>query len=221
MADWYGKYDIFIGVNGTGKTTIIKKLIAPYSRVLIVPSSVYDVPESWAGYNTIKPQLRTYNDPKTGKGRKVWHVPGLASLRTKTVLDLSQMKSKNDLQEVMDSITSNLGDGFDNGYLVIDDTKNYVASGGDLPHLFKQLLISRRQRKLHLAFAYHSIPQVNPELLTYGPRFFLFRTDRVPTQEVLAKFNDPAAFEALRQHVNAEAKRNPHYYQPFDGKTLE
>lgn len=221
MADWYGKYDIFIGVNGTGKTTIIKKLIAPYNRVLIVPSSVYDVKESWAGYNTIRPKIRSLKDAKTGKERKVWYVPGLPSIRSKTVLDLSQMTTKQDLQEVMDSITSNMGDGFSNGYLVIDDTKNYVASGGDLPHMFKQLLISRRQRRVHLAFAYHSIPQINPELLTYGPRFFLFRTDRVPSQEVLSKFNNPELFEALRQHVNEQAKIKPHYYQPFDGKMQE
>jgi hypothetical protein len=215
MADWYGKYDIFIGVNGTGKTTVIKKLIAPYRRVLIVPSSVYDIRESWAGYRTVRPALKEFEDKKRGKKRKAWFVPGLNRISEKTVLDLSELRTAEDQKEVMDSITSNLGDGFEHGYLVIDDTKNYIPSGGDLPHLFKQLLISRRQRRVHLAFAYHSIPQINPDLLTYGPRFFLFRTDRAPSGEVLSKFNNPEAFEELRRHVNETAQTKPHYFQPF------
>ncbi len=216
-ADFYPEYDILVGVNGTGKSHFIRQiLLAHFQRVLVVPSSVYDLQKSWGGFHVIKPSVKqVFNRKNPKKPNVVWFVPGLDRINRPTVLDLSELRTSNEVKEVVESITSNMGDGFENGYLVIDDLKNNVPSSGDLPFMFKQMLISRRQRKVHLAFAVHSISQVNPALLDYGPQFILFKTDRAPSDEVLKKFNNPEIFEQCRLHVNEMALSNGHYYQPI------
>lgn len=174
---------VIIGTNGTGKSTLAKKLIANElkkndSHVLIV------VPDDME-YNNIPyvhPKF-THRIASYVGARKVIYGAGLLE---------------------------NIGANFRNGMVHFEDCRAYFTAS--LDGALHSLLIRRRQKMLDIMVVGHGFTEIPPKFFTFATTFILFKTiDNIARRRDCIQNFDVMA--AAQQRVNQRAKTNPHYYE--------
>jgi hypothetical protein len=215
MQEREAKFWIFIGTNGTGKTTTMKKFLVANKRNLILPANSID--KAWSGFTKIKPTNSFELDPNDFRGKRqlrVWRLPKMNSFTGDRVLDLSSIKEDADLKGLFACIT-NISKPFVNGGLFIDDFKNWIYTKGSLPFTVRKLFNDRRHRMLDIFMASHSFQDVNGDLIQFNPKFVIFKTTLPPNETVQKKI---ANFQELLDtiaRVNRIAQTKPHYSELF------
>lgn len=140
------KQIVVVGTNGTGKTTLVKKIVIDAlkrgDRVLIV------VPDDME-WNTV-PFVHPRFTDRIGKyvgARKVVYFPGL--------LDVIRQR-------------------FRNGLVVFDDCRSYFKSS--LDDTLHALLIRRRQQMMDVIAVAHGFTEVPPKFFTFATHYAIFKT---------------------------------------------
>lgn len=101
---------------------------------------------------------------------------------------------------------------FVKGTLVMDDFRAFGLSLVD--ERIHSLFIRRRQRELDIFFAAHGFREVPPVAFSFATDIFLFRTcDNIDVRR--KDLNNFDEIKKLQAKVNAEAAKNPHYYQYY------
>ncbi len=175
------KQIIFIGTNGTGKTTALKKMVLAElkkknSHVLVVvpddmewnsvPFVHSDFPERISHYVGI---------------RKIIYFPGLLEI---------------------------ISNNFREGLLIFDDCRSYFTTTTD-PTLLN-ILIRRRQKMLDVAVVGHGFTQIPPAFFTFATHYVLFKTiDNIERRKnVIQNFDE---MKAAQLRINEKSATDAHY----------
>ena len=202
---------LFIGTNGTGKTTRIKELVEEIgSRVLIVPSNRLD--DAWKGIPELTMRVFQDEDPISGKPIKAIRCPEMATFSGTRVFHIEDPR-------YLDAITDERH-GFKNGVLVLDDFRNYIPSKGQLPPAVVKMLVGRRHRMLDICMAAHAFQDMNLQLMQFSPELYVFRTTLPPNDAVEGKVADWQGLLDVASRVNRiaaklELPEDRFYYERF------
>lgn len=177
------KLMIVLGTNGTGKTTLVKKLVANElkkedSQVLVtVPDDM-----EWNSLPWVNPRFPNRIETYV-KARKIVYYPGL--------IDVIRAK-------------------FRNGLIVFDDCRSYFDAS--LETDLHSLLIRRRQQMCDIIAVGHGFTEVPPKFFTFATHYILFKTiDSIDRRKnVIGNFDE---MKEAQRRVNEKAKTDPHYYE--------
>ena len=177
------KQIIVLGTNGTGKTTLVKKLVINEmkkkdSHVLVtVPDDM-----EWPTLSYVHPKFPHRIENYVG-ARKIIYEPGL--------LDIIRER-------------------FRNGLLVFDDCRAYFTASLDQD--LHSLLIRRRQQMIDIIAVGHGFTEVPPKFFTFATHFALFKTiDNINRRKnFIQNFEE---MKEAQERINEKAKTNPHYYE--------
>ncbi|NOY50453.1 MAG: ATP-binding protein [Chlorobi bacterium] len=177
---------IVLGYNGTGKTTLIKKMIAESlkngRRVLIVTPDDIEFLTIPVVHPKFTHHLRTY----TGARRMIY-------------------EDKDTLHSIINH--------FSNGLLIFDDCRAYFTAALDKE--LHELLIRRRQKMLDIVAVGHGFTEVPPKFFTFASKVILFRTnDNIDRRKDVLKDFQKMAF--YQEKINKEAETSPHVYTIID-----
>lgn len=177
------KLIVIIGTNGTGKTTLVKKLVANElkknkARVLIVTPDDIEFPT----VPLVHP-----------------HFP----YRVGVYLGARKIIFTDDTLEIIRRY-------FHDGLLIFDDCRAYL--GAALEQDLHALLIRRRQKAMDIIAVGHGFTEIPPKFFTFATEFILFRTlDNIERRKnVLRNYE---AMKEAQARVNEKAKSEPHYYE--------
>lgn len=182
------KQTIILGYNGTGKTTLARKIIEAYTaepgtKALIVTPDASE----WTNYEeTMLARPADFNF--TGIRRYIW-----------------TFIRKNDLAAM-----ERLRSWYFDGILTFDDCRSYLtASTNDW---LKYLYIRRRQKMIDLMLITHGFTDVPPQAFTNCSDLFLFRTvDNIERRkDELINLDEMIAAQA---RVNRKAEKNKFYFE--------
>lgn len=177
------KQIVILGTNGTGKTTLVKKLVVnelkkENSHVLIV------VPDDMEWTNIPQVHPKYLQRIATYKGaRKIIYQPGLIDI---------------------------IREHFKNGMVVFDDCRAYFDNS--LERDLHSLLIRRRQQMIDIIAVGHGFTEVPPKFFTFATHYALFKTiDNIDRRKnVMSDFDN---LKACRNRVNEIAKTKPHHFE--------
>ena len=177
------KLMIVLGTNGTGKTTLAKKLVLNElkkkdSHILIVtPDDMEWRSIPWV-HPSFKHRIRTYVGV-----RKIIYEKGL-----------------------LDNIWKN----FRNGMLIFDDSRVYFKAKTD--DELQTVLIRRRQITSDIVVVGHGFTQTPPAFFTFATHFILFKTiDNIKRRkDFIQNFEE---METAQKRVNEKATKDPHYFE--------
>jgi len=210
----------FIGVNGTGKSTLMKSFFKINLRNLILPANMLDASETWGRYPVVKPTFTHEKDKYSLKQKTnlVFYLPKVktfSGIRIVNVGEFNTGEHKRDFFETIGDV-DRLATAYTDGGLFIDDARNYIISKGQLPNRTIKMLTGRRHMMLDIFLAYHSFNDVNRDLIQYKCKFFLFRTDLPPSDAVMEKIALKEDMIEAIAYINNRSKKEPHYCEPFD-----
>ena len=174
---------IILGYNGTGKTTLVKKLIINElkkreSHILIV------TPDDIEFLNI------PYVHPKFNQ-RIEWYSGARKIIYT-------------------DGLLSTIADYFKNGLLIFDDCRAYF--GAALEQDLHNILIRRRQKMIDIIAVGHGFTEVPPKFFTFASHIILFKTiDNIDRRKNVLK--DFEAMKAAQKRINERAIKDPHYFE--------
>lgn len=179
------KQILVMGTNGTGKTTLVKRLVLNElkkedSHVLVV------VPDDME-WNT----LPYVNDRFPARiewykgARKIIYFDGLIDI---------------------------IRDKFRNGLVVFDDCRAYWSKQNAVEGDLHSLLIRRRQQMIDIVAVGHGFTEIPPKMFTFATHFALFKTiDNIERRKnVVSNFE---VLKAAQLRINQAAISNPHYYE--------
>lgn len=177
------KQIIILGTNGTGKTTLAKKLVLSELKkkdshvLVIVPDDM-----EWHTLPWVHPRFPHRIETYVG-ARKIIYEPG--------ILDI-------------------IRDRFRNGLLVFDDCRAYFDASLDRD--LHSLLIRRRQQMTDIIVVGHGFTEVPPKFFTFATHYALFKTiDNIDRRKpVIQNFEE---MKEAQQRVNERARVEPHYYE--------
>ncbi len=173
---------IVLGYNGTGKTTLVKKMIAGSlkngRRVLVVTPDDIEFSTIPPVHQRLTHHIKTY----TGARRMVYED-----------------------RETLKAIINH----FDDGLLIFDDCRAYFTAALDKE--LHMLLIRRRQKMLDIVAVGHGFTEVPPKFYTFASKIILFRTnDNIQRRKDVLKDFDK--MEYYQQKINKAAEKSPHIY---------
>lgn len=177
------KQIIILGTNGTGKTTLAKKLVLNElkkedSHVLIVTPDDME----WNTIPYVHPKF-THRIATYVGARKVIYEPGL-----------------------IDNIRVN----FKNGLLLFDDCRAYFTSS--LDSSLHSLLIRRRQQMIDIIAVGHGFTEVPPKFFTFATHFALFKTiDNIERRKNVIQNYE--VIKQAQERINQRAEIEPHYFE--------
>lgn len=182
------KQTIVLGYNGTGKSTLVRKIIEAYTKqpgrkaLIVTPdfSEWNDVEET----QLMKPSDFQFE----GIRRYIW-----------TFINKDDRAAMDRLRQWY----------FD-GMLIFDDCRSYLqASTNDW---LKYLYIRRRQKMIDLMLVTHGFTDVPPQAFTNCSDLFLFKT----VDNIDRRKNELINFDEILSHqarINKKAESNKHYYE--------
>lgn len=208
-----------VGVNGTGKSTIMRKFLQLNSRNLVLPSNMEDANKAWSGYPRISPKFTFELDRFDPKGKRqllIWQVPNVSTFAGTKVINVAVFQEGEHKREFFKSIcdTNRTKLVYKNGGLFIDDAKNYIITKGDLPNQITTAFIGRRHIMVDMFLAFHSFQDINAQMIQYKMKFLLFKTDLPPNDTVAKKITCMSDLVEMRSYVNSHP--DPHYFEAFD-----
>lgn len=177
------KQIIILGTNGTGKTTLAKKLVINElkkrdSHVLIVTPDDMEWNAIPFVHPSFKQRIATYKG-----ARKIIYEDGL-----------------------IDNIRENFRDGL----LLFDDCRAYFKTSMDKS--LHALLIRRRQQMIDIIAVGHGFTEVPPKFFTFVTHFALFKTiDRIERRrDCIQNFEQ---MQEAQARINERAVKEPHYFE--------
>ena len=182
------KQTIILGFNGTGKSTLTRKIVETYvakpgrKALIITPDS-----SEWTDYE--ETELKRPSDFQfEGVRRYIW-----------TFINKEDQAAMQRLREFY----------FD-GFLAFDDCRSYLmASTNDW---LKYLYIRRRQKMIDLLLIAHGFTDVPPQAFTNCTDLFLFKT----VDNIIRRKNELRNLDEMMKNqtrINQKAEDNPHYYE--------
>lgn len=174
-----------IGTNGTGKTTLAKKIVANAlqnnERVLI-----------------LTPDYIEWLDIPEVHQKHVHHI--------KTYKGARRIVYQN--SDTLDTVIQN----FDNGLLIYDDCRSYLKSNSFIGEKLRAQFIRRRQHKLDIFFVVHGFTELPPVVFTFASKIILFWTrDNIYKRKNYIQDID---LMSRKQHeINKKAETNPYYFE--------
>lgn len=196
----------FVGSNGTGKSTTMKRMMELNARNLVVPSNRLD--SAWSDYPELVPEVYLEDDAwNPGKKRRAFRAAEMASFQGARVLhidDPAQLHAITDERH-----------GMKNGGLFLDDFRNYIPSKGMLPPHVSKVFTGRRHRMLDIFMACHAFQDLNMQLMQFEPELYVFRTTLPPNEAVEGKVAKWEELLEVVERVNRKAQTNPYYFERF------
>lgn len=181
--DRYTTLAVCLGVNGCGKTTVIRRMVRnelqkPGGRVLVVTPD----DREWTDVPLVHPRFASRIATYRGARRLIF--------------------KEGDLKLIADK--------FHSGLLVLDDCRTYLTANTDIR--LHELLIRRRQRNIDMVVAAHGFTDVPPKIFTFATHFVLWRTrDNVAKRKDTILDYDRVA-ERVRD-INAKGEKDIHYHE--------
>ena len=188
---------IILGTNGTGKSTISKKLVLneikkPDGHAIIVTQHLNE----WTNLEDVN---RRFIDKRVGEYAKARRL----------------IFQKGDLQYLEQS--------FRNGLLLFEDCRMYLHSATD--EELHSMLIASRQRSVDIVAVGHGFTEVPPKFFTFSTKIILFKTRdnikmRKPVllnfeemQETQLRINQRADDTSKAWTASGKIADNKHYYE--------
>ncbi len=179
---------VIVGTNGTGKTTLLHKIVDnAHQRTLIITSHPYEWNETNANGEPLYPlnELRRNDDFKFEGVQRHLFDPE----RTMKILHK-----------------------FRRGLVVFDDCRTFFPD--KTAESIHKILISSRQLMLDEIFVCHGVTDIPLRMFTFGPEFFMFRTTDNMDRRSRGVLNYQL-IEQMQRKVNRIAVHNPFYYEYF------
>lgn len=187
-------FRIFIGTNGTGKTTTMKKYLSVNERNLVVPSSRDD--RAWQDYPELAWEVRQMPDPFTGKTVPTVVFPDMATFTGTRVVHVDGD------QRIFNGLIHQTR-GIKRAGLFLDDFRMYIYAKGTINREATQLFIGRRHRELDIFMACHKGSDISADLLGFNPDLVVGYTTSPPNDNTLAKVPNGERFMQTCQRVNS------------------
>lgn len=208
---------IFVGTNGTGKSTKMAQFLASQNRNLVIPANQDDSKERWGHitqvlkpeYKWVKKEIR----PGKHKPVKKWFIPMLNTFRgnAKIHLEHNELEHIELFQQILD-----FNSGYKNGGLFCDDFKNYIIAQGKLPGWVSNVFRNRRHKNISIYMAAHHFSHVNAEMLDFGPAIGICKTRRTPNKSFLEKMDNQDEFMEVYRRVQERSNDDPYYCEKFE-----
>ena len=182
------KQTLFIGYNGTGKSTLVRKIMEAYtakagSRALIV------TPDASEWQDVEETALLLPSDFEfTGSRRFIW-----SFIRKEDLAAMERLRKW-----------------YFDGMLIFDDCRSYLTANTN--DWLKYLYIRRRQKMIDLMLVTHGFTDVPPQAFTNCSDLFLFKT----VDNIDRRKNELINFDEIlkaQERVNRKAETNKHYYE--------
>ena len=190
------KLILIIGYNGTGKTTITKKLVLSElkknnSHILVVtPDDI-----EWHSLPEVSERFPT----------RVTYYKGARKIIYNDKLEYPDQRT-HELQK--GNTVDLIADYFRNGLVVFDDCRSYFNAS--LESSLHNLLIRRRQKMIDIIMVAHGFTEIPPKAFTFASDIILFKTmDNIDKRKPYLK--DFEKMKQMQEYVNKQAKVNPHF----------
>jgi hypothetical protein len=211
-------FNLFIGMNGSGKSHNMLKWLRLNDRNLILPASRAD--KQWKGVPELKPKVIfpvDKMDPSGTRRRAQFIIPGINDFTGNRVVHIEG--SDEERAAIFHAVIHPLH-GFHNGGVFMDDSKRYIRTKGNLPGDVRDFFGDRRLHMNDIFLAAWQYQDVNADFFGFGGiQTFLFNVERAPNRNVLEKFPNEAEFMRVHQWVaavNAQLHKDTRwYYLPF------
>ncbi len=179
---------VIIGTNGTGKTTLLHKIVRNAGQKTLI----------------ITPYENEWNelDPN---GNELYPVNELRSAADFNFTGIQ--RHIYDPDRTLKRIS-----GFTRGLIVFDDCRVYLDARTD--KTIHTILMSSRQKMIDEIFVAHGFTEVPPKVFTFATEYFLFRTEDNITRRKFFVKNYPL-IERKQIEVNKAAVYNPHHFEHF------
>jgi len=190
------KLIIACGTNGTGKTTLVRRLATAQPGNVLVITPDY---QEWTDFTEIESEIIR---SKSGKlVAKYNHADFIFEGSRRLVLFDSSMTAPA-LECVSRYVT--------NTFVIFDDSRAYIDSKTDID--MKRIYVRRRQMMNDICIVGHGFTEVPPRAFTFANDIVLFKTvDSLDTRKPYLK--DFERMKEAQARVNKKAEDNRYYFE--------